>query len=180
MHISLQIMTSEKDEVISEKTISVEKFRRKNEKLKSKLIEILTLNDGLDNRVTVTELKYFNLEKEIEEKQTIVSQLENDLASANSNFEKLKEDHSQEMEKLVEEKKNLKELLGKEKEQIESVRADFDKKRADFKLKKNRILEQVKQINKRKDKVIQLEVEPIEIDSSYPRLKLTFTIFAKD
>ena len=81
-HISLQIMTSEKDEVINEKTISAEKFRRKNEKLKSKLIEILTLNDGLDNRVTVTELKYFNLEKEIEEKQTIVSQLENDLASA--------------------------------------------------------------------------------------------------
>merc|ERR1719300_2029455 len=137
MHISLQIMTSEKDEVISEKTISVEKFRRKNEKLKSKLIEILTLNDGLDNRVTVTELKYFNLEKEIEEKQTIISQLENDLASANSNLEKLKEDHSQEMEKLVEEKKNLKELLGKEKEQIESFRADLDKERADFKLKKN-------------------------------------------
>ena len=76
-HISLQIMTSEKDELINEKTISAEKFRRKNEKLKSKLIEILTLNDGLDNRVTVTELKYFNLEKEIEEKQTIVSQLEN-------------------------------------------------------------------------------------------------------
>ena len=56
-HISLQIMTSEKDEVINEKTISVEKFRRKNEKLKSKLIELITLNDGLDNRVTVTELK---------------------------------------------------------------------------------------------------------------------------
>ena len=132
--------------------------------MKSKLIEIITLNDGLDNRVTVTELKYFNLEKEIEEKQTIVSQLENDLASANSNLEKLKEDHSQEMEKLVEEKKTLEELLGKEKEQIDSVRADLEKERADFKLKKNRILEQVKQINKRKDKVIQLEVEPIEID----------------
>ena len=65
---------------------------------------------------------------------------------------------------MVEEKKTLEELLGKEKMQIDNVRADLEKERADFKLKKNRILEQVKQINKRKDKVIQLEVEPIEID----------------
>jgi len=55
-------------------------------------------------------------------------------------------------------------MLGKEKEEIANVRADFEKERADFQLKKKRILEQVKQINKRKDKVIQLNVEPIEID----------------
>jgi len=163
-HISLQIMTSEKDELINEKTISAEKFRRKNEKLKGKLYELIQLNEGLDNRVTVTELKYFNLEKEIEEKQTLVSQLENDLSSANTNLDKMKENHSQEIEKLAEEKRILEEMLGKEKEEIANVRADFEKERADFQLKKKRILEQVKQINKRKDKVIQLNVEPIEID----------------
>merc|ERR1711911_307657 len=61
-HISLQILTSEKDEVISERNVNIEKVRLKYQNLKSKMVELIQLNEGLDNRVAVTELKYFNLE----------------------------------------------------------------------------------------------------------------------
>merc|ERR1712083_286950 len=68
--ISLQIIVSEKDEVIFEKNKCIEKIRKKNEKLKSKIIETQNMKDGLDNRITITEMKYFNLEKEISLKQS--------------------------------------------------------------------------------------------------------------
>jgi len=68
-HITFQIIASEKDELISQKNKSIDKLKIKNEKLKSKVIETTELKNGLDNRITITEMKYFNLEKDLSSKQ---------------------------------------------------------------------------------------------------------------
>jgi len=68
-HITFQIIASEKDELISQKNKSIDKLKMKNEKLKSKVIETTELKNGLDNRITITEMKYFNLEKDLSSKQ---------------------------------------------------------------------------------------------------------------
>ena len=56
--------------MIFEKNKSIEKLRKKIEKLRTKLIETDELKAGLDNRNTITEMKYFNMEKELSFKQT--------------------------------------------------------------------------------------------------------------
>ena len=55
--ITLHIKSSEKDEIINKKTHSIEKIKKKNEKLMQKLIDIAEMKDGLDNRLTMTEIK---------------------------------------------------------------------------------------------------------------------------
>ena len=137
--ISLQIIASEKDEVIFEKNKNIEKFKKKNEKLKTKIIEIAELKDGLDNRITITEMKYFNLEKDLSLKQTEIKNL-NDT-------------HLGELQKLELEKKNLVEESEKEKAAM------------DEKLKKTKtfLLEQINLIKKKSGDKINLSTDTIVI-----------------
>merc|ERR1712114_71904 len=124
-HISLQILTSEKDELINERNVNIEKLKKKNEKYKGKLYELVQMNEGLDNRVTVTELKYFNLEKELTEKQTHANKLEENLTDIEKSKEEVKENLQKEIEKLQQEKKEVEDLLEKEKIATEKDKAEI-------------------------------------------------------
>ena len=162
-HISLQILSSEKDDTISEKNSNIEKKNEKVKKLKGKLNELLQLNMGLDNRVTVTELKYFNIEKELNEKQSSLIKIENELSEAQKSIEQIKSDHSLEVEQLNREKKVVEELLETEKSQNEKEKAELEKDRTDIQKTKKFLLDQISQIRKKSNEKIQLTVETIDI-----------------
>ena len=151
-HISLQILTSEKDELIEERNSSIEKLKKKNEKYKGKLYELVQMNEGLDNRVTVTELKYFNLEKELTEKQNHANKLEADLNAAEKTKEEVKGTFNKEIEKLQQEKKEVEDLLEKEKLATENDKAEIQKT-------KKFLLDQIAQIKKKSNDKIQLNVD---------------------
>ena len=169
-HISLQIMTSEKDELINDRNHAIEKFRKKNDKLKEKLYELVQLNEGLDNRVTVTELKYFNLEKEVDEKQILVLKLEKDLSLAEETLNKITTEHKDELEKLNNDKTELMEskteLLNLKTELEDKLKQEKEatvKDREEMQKTKKFLLEQIAKIRQKSNEKIQLTVETIDI-----------------
>ena len=135
--ISLQIILSEKDEVIVEKNKCLEKMKKKNEKLKTKIIETQEMKDGLDNRVTITEMKYFNLEKELSLKQ--------------SELKEVTEKHQKDVEKIELEKKEILEETEKQKLAMEEK----------IKTTKSHLLKQINLIKKKSGDKIVLSTDTI-------------------
>ena len=165
-HISLQILTSEKDEVISERNVNIEKVRLKYQKLKSKMVELIQLNEGLDNRVTVTELKYFNLEKDLTDKAAAIQKLESDLIVAEKSFEEIKLNsekvrlsNSEMLEQLEKEKTELKETIKHLEQQLASEKEKTVQEKADLQKTKKFLLDQIAQIKKRSNASINLNTQ---------------------
>merc|ERR1712112_28991 len=132
--------------------------KKKNEKYKGKLYELVQMNEGLDNRVTVTELKYFNLEKELTEKQTHANKLETNLTAIEKSKEEVTENLKKEIEKLQQEKKEVEDLLEKEKIATEKDKAEIQKT-------KKFLLDQIAQIKKKSNDKIQLNVDKVQTAS---------------
>jgi len=176
-HISLQILTSEKDEVISERNVNIEKVRQKYKKLKSKMVELIQLNEGLDNRVTVTELKYFNLEKDVTDKSVAIQKLESDLIVAEQSLEKMRitsekslEDvrsaNKQEIDELIKGKTDLEEKKTQLEEQLVKEKEQTVKEKEDLQKTKKFLLDQIAQIKKRSNASINLNSQYETIDIS--------------
>ena len=174
-HISLQILTSEKDEVITERNLNIEKVRQKYQKLKSKMVELIQLNEGLDNRVTVTELKYFNLEKDLTDKAIVIQKLESDLIVAEKsleeirltsekNLEELRSTNNQVMEQLKKDKTELEETMKGLEQQLAMEKEKTVKEKADMQKTKKFLLDQIAQIKKRSNASINLNTQYETID----------------
>ena len=162
-YISLQILSSEKDESLEIEKRNLQKCRMKYEKLKEKMLGLIELKDGLDNRVTVTEMKYFTLEKDLSLKQAELTELQNKIDSKETEAERLKEkvkeiegQHGEELEKANKAKEDIENLLETEKNKIEVEKAEI-KKTKDF------LLQQIEQIRKKSGDKILLAFETIEI-----------------
>lgn len=112
--ITLHIKSSEKDEIINKKTHSIEKIKKKNEKLMQKLIDIAEMKDGLDNRLTMTEIKYLNLEKEVKSKEDQLAKITESL----TNKEEELEEKSKQIEDIIKEKRETVEDCEEEKKEI--------------------------------------------------------------
>merc|ERR1712043_118354 len=148
-YISLQILSSEKDESLEIEKRHFQKCRMKYEKLKEKMLGLIELKDGLDNRVTVTEMKYFSLEKDLSLKQAELAELQNKIESKETEAVELKEKikeieglHGEELEKANKAKEDMENLLKNEKNKIEVEKAEI-KKTKDF------LLQQIEQIRKK-------------------------------
>ena len=176
-YISLQIHTSEKDEVISERNVNIEKVRQKYQKLKSKMAELIQLNEGLDNRVTVTELKYFNLEKDVTDKSVALQKLESDLIVAEQSLaeikitsekslEEVRSTNKQEIEQLINEKTELEERKTQLEEQLVKEKEQTVKEKEDLQKTKKFLLDQIAQIKKRSNASINLNTQYETIDIS--------------
>ena len=162
-YISLQILSSEKDESLEIEKRNLQKCRLKYEKLKEKMIGLIELKDGLDNRVTVTEMKYFTLEKDLSLKQAEIAELLNKINSKETEAQELKEKikeieglHGEELEKANKAKEDIENILENEKNKIELEKAEIKKT-------KQFLLQQIEQIRKKSGDKILLAVETIEI-----------------
>merc|ERR1719190_106583 len=98
----------------------------KYEKLKEKMLGLIELKDGLDNRVTVTEMKYFSLEKDLSLKQAELTDLQSKIDSKETEAAELKDkikeiegQHGEELEKANKAKEDIENLLENEKNKIE-------------------------------------------------------------
>ena len=161
--ISLQILSSEKEEMLEIQRRNSQKLRAKYEKLKEKMIGLIELKEGLDNRVTVTELKYFTLQKDLSLKQTELSEMQEKLnskeaetADLKKNIEEIENNHGEELEKANKARLDVENLLESEKEKISLEKVEI-KKTKDF------LLQQIEQIKKKSGDKILLAMETIEI-----------------
>ena len=161
--ISLQILSSEKEEMLEIQRRNSQKLRAKYEKMKEKMIGLIELKEGLDNRVTVTELKYFTLQKDLSLKQTELSEMQEKLnskeaetADLKKNIEEIENNHGEELEKANKARLDVESLLESEKEKISLEKVEI-KKTKDF------LLQQIEQIKKKSGDKILLAMETIEI-----------------
>ena len=113
---------------------NLQKCRMKYEKLKEKMLGLIELKDGLDNRVTVTEMKYFTLEKDLSSKQAELTELQNKIVSKETEAEELKAKieeieslHGEELEKVKKAKEDIENLLENEKNKIEAEKTEIKK-----------------------------------------------------
>ena len=133
-HISLQILSSEKEEMLEIQKRNAQKLRTKYEKLKEKTIGLIELKDGLDNRVTVTELKYFSLEKNLCLKQTEITELKEKLSSQEEkeaelkkNIKDIENNHSKALEEANKARIDLENILETEKQKLEVEKVEIKK-----------------------------------------------------
>ena len=131
--------------------------------MKEKMIGLIELKEGLDNRVTVTELKYFTLQKDLSLKQTELSEMQEKLnskeaetADLKKNIEEIENNHGEELEKVKKARLDVENLLESEKEKISLEKVEI-KKTKDF------LLQQIEQIKKKSGDKILLAMETIEI-----------------
>jgi len=157
--ITLHIKSSEKDEIINKKTHSIEKIKKKNEKLMQKLIDIAEMKDGLDNRLTMTEIKYLNLEKEVKSKEDQLAKITESLTNKQVELEEKSkqiediikekretvEDCEEEKKEIIEQFENEKDDLLQKVEALQKERAVAEEK---WKAEKSHIAEQISRIKK--------------------------------
>merc|ERR1711911_130806 len=128
-----------------------------------KMVELIQLNEGLDNRVTVTELKYFNLEKDLTDKAAAIQKLKNDLIVSEKNLEeieltseKVRLTNNQVLDQLEKEKTELKETIKHLEQQLVSEKEKTVQEKADMQKTKKFLLDQIAQIKKRSNASINL------------------------
>lgn len=157
--ITLHIKSSEKDEIINKKTHSIEKIKKKNEKLMQKLIDIAEMKDGLDNRLTMTEIKYLNLEKEVKSKEDQLAKITESLTNKQVELEEKSkqiediikekretvEDCEEEKKEIIEQFENEKDDLLQKLEALQKERAAAEEK---WKAEKSHIAEQISRIKR--------------------------------
>merc|ERR1712179_215392 len=138
LNITVQKLQEENNTIILEdlKVIGqgreeINEMKSKMENLKSKILETQEMKDGLDNRITITEMKYFNLEKELSLKQ--------------SELKDVTEKHQKDVEKIELEKKEILEESEKQKAAMEER----------IKTTKSHLLKQINLIKKKSgDKIV--------------------------
>ena len=135
------------------------------------MVELIQLNEGLDNRVTVTELKYFNLEKDLTDKAAAIQKLKNDLIVSEKNLEEIKLTsekvrltNNQVLDQLEKEKTELKETIKHLEQQLVSEKEKTVQEKADMQKTKKFLLNQIAQIKKRSNASINLNTQYETID----------------